>query len=237
MTAEEKLALIEFAVSAKDLEQERFTKALLNHERARRSFKRYFELTEVAEKNDSFFLDHEEIKTHWIQWYSDSKDATFNAETLREDLAALLEHKSKINQPELWSSNVLLRLRQASRVVLHSMESVSKRYDSMNVERNESWNWIFDLHKKARMLALQLQSPHSEVFRLLLDYEQVVLFNTFEAYTRALDTISRCHSLLSQINSVDSSEIIHPFTHHPEKFISLLTNLTKSRCGMFVNRK
>ena len=94
-----------------------------------------------------------------------------------------------------------------------------------------------DLHKKARMLALQLQSPHSEVFRLLLDYEQVVLFNTFEAYTRALDTISRCHSLLSQINSVDSSEIIHPFTHHPEKFISLLTNLTKSRCGMFVNRE
>ena len=74
MTAEEKLALIEFAVSAKDLEQERFTKALLNHERALWSFKRYFELTEVAEKNDSFFLDHEEIKTHWIQWYSDSKE-------------------------------------------------------------------------------------------------------------------------------------------------------------------
>ena len=69
------------------------------------------------------------------------------------------------------------------------------------------------------MLALQLQSPHSEVFRLLLDYEQVVLFNAFEAYTRALDTISRCHSLLSQINSLDSSEIyIHSCT--------ILTNLS-----------
>lgn len=237
MTAEEKMALIELVVSTKDLDQERFTKALLSHEPVRFNFLRVLELTEVGEKYDSFFLGHEEIKSHWIQWYSNSKDATFNAETLREDIAALFEHKSKINQPELWSSNVLLRLRQASRVVLHSMESVSKRDDSTNVERNESWNWIFDLHKKARMLALQLQSPHSEVFRLLLDYEQVVLFNTFEAYTRALDTISRCHSLFSQINSVDSSEIIHPFMHHPEKFISLLTNLTKSRCGMFVNRE
>ena len=237
MTPEEKLALVEFFVSTKDLEQDRFTKALLNHVPVQYNFLRVLELTEVAEKYDSFFLGHEEIKTHWIQWYSNSKDATFNAETLREDIAALFEHKSKINQPELWSSNVLLRLRQASRVVLHSMESDSKRYDSTNVGMNESWNWIFDLHKKARMLALQLQSPHSEVFRLLLDYEQVVLFNTFEAYTRALDTISRCHSLLSQINSVDSSGIIHPFMHHPDKFISLLTNLTKSRCGMFVNRE
>ena len=54
MTAEEKLALIEFAVSAIGLDQEGFTKALLNHERALRSFNRYLELTEVAEKYDSF---------------------------------------------------------------------------------------------------------------------------------------------------------------------------------------
>lgn len=236
-TPEERMALVEFFVLTKDLEQDRFTKALLKDEPLRFNFLKVLELTEVAEKYDSFFLGHEEIKTHWIQWYSNSRDASFNADTLREDLAALFEHKSKINQPELWSSNVLLRLRQASRVVLHIMESISKEDDSMNVDRNESWNWIFDLHKKARMLALQLQSPHSEVFRLLLDYEQVVLFNTFEAYTRALDTISRCHSLFSQINSMDSSEIIHPFMHHPEKFISLLTNLTKSRCGIFVNRE
>ena len=110
MTPEEKLALVEFFVSTKDLEQDRFTKALLNHEPVRFNFLRVLKLTEVAEKYDSFFLGHEQIKTHWIQWYSNSKDATFNAETLREDIAALFEHKSKINQPELWSSNVLLRL-------------------------------------------------------------------------------------------------------------------------------
>ena len=166
----------------------------------RRSFKRYFELTEVAEKNDSFFLDHEEIKT-----------IGFNGIRTRRARPSMLKPCEKISRlslninPRSTSPNfgvLMCSCALTSQPCCASFNGICLKSDvKMNVERNESWNWILEPPQKSKNVGTPIAIPHSEVFRLLLDYEQVVLFNTFEAYTRALDTISRCHSRLSQINS------------------------------------
>lgn len=240
LSAREKALLVQFFLSAKEnsvddfpIRVESMFFGMDGH--IQTALMKFFRTHAQGRPEQIAMFTQNELKSSWIQLYMEPNVLTDEASEIQQQLEGLLTNASTRKNQQLWISNVLYRLRQATRVVLKS--DVRKRRFEIKSEfrENESWEWIFECHTKAEDTVRFIQKPYDATFKFLLWYERAVLFNKFGAPTRSLDLMSMCGELLDQEQKLEGDEIVHFAMDYPSEYLSMLTSLTKSRYGMHVN--